>query len=343
MANQFEKNLHQKMFFEFIRKLTSENQSLVDAVSNLLNISIDAAYRRIRCEKLLDFEELIILCNHFKISVDSLLNINDGNDIRCRYTPLDLRDRKNYLTYMQNLSDNIESVSTAPDGALLLAAADIPVFHYVDHKELIFFMLFAWNVSVYGYTAYYDEFVQQWDCNEASQYYEKIFQTYQHCPSTEIWTDYTIDKTLRLLSYHYEMGHFNDKNIPVLLCEQLLNMIDTIHNQTEKGVKGAKETSFKFYVSETDLYSNLALFKKNGTTNCTLRLFTINHFYISDQRFCIETEKWLNAAIQRSTLISGSSEKQRHQFFNGQKQKIFELRGKILKNSKRKRGQVAIS
>ena len=324
------KNEHQKMLFELIRTLAPKNQVLVDIISDLLNISTDAAYRRIRSEKTLDLNETIFLCRHFKISMDALADIaGEHNFIRCQYNSLDLSNKKNYLTYLQNLLDNLEEVRATPDGEMICTAVDVPAFNYLAYKELTYFRLYTWSADVYGFTGSFEEFVQQWDCAEAFDYYAKIVKTYQRCPSTEIWTDYTINMALRFLDYHYEMRHFDHQHTPVVLCEQLLDMTDAIHSRAAKGVKGVHGTPLKFYISETDLNNNFVLFKKNGATNCTIKLFTINHFYISDQRFCVETEKWLNTAIQRATLVSGSSEKQRRQFFDRQRQKITALKDKL--------------
>ena len=56
MENSLKKNNEQVMFFEEIKKSLPPNESLVNAVSEMLNIGIDAAYRRIRGAKPLDFE-----------------------------------------------------------------------------------------------------------------------------------------------------------------------------------------------------------------------------------------------------------------------------------------------
>jgi len=215
------------------------------------------------------------------------------------------------------------------DGELMMTAVDLPVYHYLSYKELTSFRLFAWCNSVYGFTEGYDEFVKHFDYDGISNSCKKVVKSFQNCPSIEIWTDYALDQTLRSLNYHFEMGHFADVNIPIVLCEQLLDMLNTIHNWTVKGLKGPNETPFKFYVSETDLNNNFVLLKKDGVISCSLKLFIINHFRIYDQRFCTEAENWLNTAIQRSTLISGSSEKQRYNFFNQQRQKINTLMEKV--------------
>lgn len=337
MKNQFTKGGYQMMFFDLIRKIVPENHTLVDVVSDLLNVSTDAAYRRIRGVKLLDFEEVLLLCNHFRISLDSFTNITDAKNIQCRYTPIDLSDMKNHLNYLHDLSASIESVRLAHDGEIIFSAVDVPIYHYAAYKELTLFKLFSWNSSVYGFTGNYDEFIKRLEFNEILHSYKKIIKNYQLCPSTEIWADYTIDKILGLLQYHHEMGHFNDEKFPLFLCEQLLDLTGTLHCWTEKNSKGSKNTPFRFYVTDIDMSNTFALFKKNGTINCSLKLFTINHFDIFDQRFCRETEKWLNTAIQRSTLISGSAEKQRHRFFTGQKQKICSLMDKLLSEKDNKK------
>jgi hypothetical protein len=49
----------------------------------------------------------------------------------------------------------------------------------------------------------------------------------------------------------------------------------------------------------------------------------------SDPAFCRETGQWLESLIQRSLLISGTSERDRYMFFNGQRQKVRFLIDKI--------------
>jgi hypothetical protein len=196
---------------------------------------------------------------------------------------------------------------------------------------LTFFKLFSWNCSVYGFTGTFDEFCKKLDAdaNELLSVFDKIVQNYQLCPSTEIWSDYTIDRILGLLLYHYEMRHFDNEKFPLFLCEQLLDLIKMLHQWTDKGGKGLNNTPFKFYVSEIDMSNTFVLSKRSGKKRCSLKLFTTNHFDVLDQRFCKEAENWLNTAIQRSTLISGSSEKKRYEFFDRQRQKICALMEKM--------------
>jgi hypothetical protein len=54
---------------------------MVDEVADLLNISNDSAYRRIRGEKPIALEEMQKLATHFKISLDQFLHLNSDSFI----------------------------------------------------------------------------------------------------------------------------------------------------------------------------------------------------------------------------------------------------------------------
>jgi hypothetical protein len=222
----------------------------------------------------------------------------------------------------------------APDGELTFSAVDIPIVNYSAYKELTLFKLFTWCNSINGFAGNYDDFVKGLDISKLSNCFNKISQNYLMCPTTEIWTDTTIDQMLKLLFHHYEMGHLGNEDFPLLICDQIRELINTFSHWTETGVKGETGTPINFYVSDVDLCNSYVMFRKNGIINCSVKMFTVNYLNTYDQRFCREVENWLNTTIQRSTFFTGAAEKFRHKFFNGQRQKISYLVEKILANAK---------
>ena len=84
MENSSKKNLVQAKFFEMIQQVLPANHTLVNTISELLNVGTEAGYRRIRGTKLLDLEEIIILCKHFGISFDSAVGVT-GKQILCDF------------------------------------------------------------------------------------------------------------------------------------------------------------------------------------------------------------------------------------------------------------------
>ena len=327
------KNQNQNILFDNIQKVLPANRALVDVVSDLLNISTDAAYRRIRGVKSIDFDEAILLCNEFKISLDAFVNAPDVKQIQCGYTPLDINDTHNYVLYLQNLFEDIEKSRISPGGEIFMTAASLPAVYYFRYRELTLFNLFSWSNSVYGFSDNYSEFVNNMESDKLAVYHEKIVKSYHQVPSHEIWTTGTIDRILTLINHHYEVGHFSDENFPLLLCEQLLELLATLQGWMEKGEKGENNVPHKFYVSDIDFDNSFFLFKSANATKFFLKLFTINGLTTTDERFCTEIENWINNTMQRSTLISGSSEKERYKFFNSLKQKIRFLIDKVYQSN----------
>ena len=332
MNNSDKKNQKQLAFFDLIQKTLASNESLVNVVSDLLGVGIDASYRRIRGAKSINFEEAAILSKHFNISMDSLTAVvSDQNSIHCRYLPLNLRDLSNYLVYIKGVSDIVGSLRQQPGSKIILSASDVPFFYLLHYKELTYFKLFSWSKNVYGFLGSYDDFVKQLDYAEIWRYYEQIVRDYQLISSTEVWTSGTIDTYLRLISYHFDTGDFSDSKIPLLLCSQLQDLSNTLKSWTLKGIKEPKETPFNLYISETDLENTFILLKQQKRTACIIKLFTINSLTTYEKKICDEVENWINNTVQRSTLISGASAKERYKFFNVQQQKVDFLIDKISK------------
>ncbi|MDR0206814.1 MAG: hypothetical protein LBI45_06120 [Bacteroidales bacterium] len=321
---------NQTMLFDLIEKeLHHKNLAPVDAVADLLGISYDAAYRRKRGNTPVSLEEAIILCRQFNISLDSIVGVIDTNLIQCRYAPLDLAEPGNYLNFLQVILDSVERIRALPDGEIILSAIDIPQFNILAYKELALFKLFSWS-KVYNYPSNYETFVSEFGDNEViNNIHEKIVNNYLLVPSTEVWADGTMDTVLKLLSYYLEAGHFSDKKLPLIICSQVTDLINTLEIRAGRGAKGQKGMPYKLYVSETEVGNTFLIFKNAKSVNCLVRLYTLNHLSTSDERFCGETESWLRRLIQRSTLISETSIKERNRFFNAQRKKVAALIEKI--------------
>ena len=167
------RNIQEKLFDQ-IDKVKPAHLALVDALSEALELSNNSVYRRLRGETALNIEETAQLCQHFQISMDSLMGVSIKNQIQCNYSPLDLSNLSQYMVYVQNLSANIERVRSISSSEMILSVSDISTFNLLAYKELTFFKLFAWNKNVYGFKDSYEEFVKKLDVDEIVKYYNKI-------------------------------------------------------------------------------------------------------------------------------------------------------------------------
>ena len=65
----------QKTLFEQIRERLPTDASFVHEIAELLSISYDSAYRRIRGEKALDIQDLYILADSYSLSMIHSSNV----------------------------------------------------------------------------------------------------------------------------------------------------------------------------------------------------------------------------------------------------------------------------
>lgn len=316
----------QQRLFEEIKKQLQPNLRLADVIGDLLNISSDSTYRRIRGEKELSFSELETLCSYFHISIDSLFN-QRTDSIPFKYTPLQFSSPKVYENYMERLVMLYQTILKSEKKEFKITAQDIPIFHFLPYTELTFFKVYALYRSLANDSITFEAFIEQLDKEKLQSYYRSIVEAFSQIPSTEIWSNHTIQPIINLLSYYSDLNCFESKETATLLSKQLLNLIVDIEEKTRTGTKIHKglSTSYNFHLSPVDMQNDFILTKGLHDTTTSIKLFTINAIFTTDKTFNEETEKWIDNTKAKSMQLSGISERERFQFFNQLKSKVQKL------------------
>ena len=95
--------------------------------------------------------------------------------------------------------------------------------------------------------------------------------------------------------------------------------------QAPEGIDG----TFRLYCNEVLLGDNTIFVSKDGRTKTFLTYNVINLLVTENSILCGQVESSLRNLTKKSTLISSTSEKERHKFFHTLHQKINDLREKI--------------
>src|SRR5215467_7685344 len=114
----------QQVFFQHIRNNLPAHLSLVDEIAELLNISNDSAYRRIRGEKGISFDELRTLCSHFKISLDQLFFLN-SESIVFSGRNID-QNNVSFELWLQNILRQLEFMNSFDRKEMIYLNKDVP-------------------------------------------------------------------------------------------------------------------------------------------------------------------------------------------------------------------------
>jgi hypothetical protein len=328
----------QTVLMQRIKEMLPPNISFVEELSDLLGISNDSAYRRIRGETALSIEEIALICKKFKISFDSFINSADAGLVTFSYKPLS-NTLESYRIYLENILSDIKKINGFEQKQIIFAAEDIPVFHHFSQPELASFKIFYWAKSILGVPEFEDrKFTPGVISKDLIDTGKKIVDLYNGIPSIEIWSEDTANSTIKQIEYYWESGVFSNKEDCLMILGQLERMIAHIRKQAEQSAKfsidkpaGEFENNYTLYHSDVMIGNNCLLITTGQVKSAYLSYHTFNAMLTTNNAFVSETDGWLKILIKKSIQISGMAEKQRYQFFRKIDEQLKKLREKVEK------------
>ncbi len=323
----------QEQFITRIKTGVPANVSFVDELADLLKLSTDSAYRRIRCETLFNIEEITLICKHFRVSFDPDVQ-HMSNKVTFDYLKLDDK-KENFKLWLQFLAGDVKKIGASPNNQIIYSADDVPVWHHFFDRKLTAFKLFYWLKSILNSPDYSEvnfdaKLIDDSMINSANE----ILKNYNQINSTEIWTEDTINSTLKQVEYFWESGFFLSKADALEICDLLLEELNLVYKKASKSSKLIEpgqdgRDNYKLYKSEVMLGNNSILANIGSTKLAYVSNNTFNMMSTTNAEFVHENELWINNLLRKSTLISGVAEKQRNQFFRVLRDKVELVKQKI--------------
>jgi len=320
----------QKRLFEIIRSKLVDQQRLSETVAKMLGITQNSTYRRIRCEQELTFTEFQTLCRNFGVSMDEIAYYKSNQGALFHYMP-DITDQESYINHVVKMADILNFDSESVGNELICMAQNIPFYHFAKYPELAFFRLFAWNDTLKRRNLSYSQFCSNLDKDKITFTFKQINHAFVHASSKEIWTERTIDTTLRTLEYYFDIGAFDSDDEFMFLLDQLTDLLDTLKYYANDGYK--EKMPFALYLCSVEVENNIMMIRKGNNLSCLVQLHAINRIVTENENICNDTQKWIDSLILKSIKISGSSSfRERHHFFRILEGKVQSLRDKVKKS-----------
>lgn len=335
MVKKVEESAQTKLM-QRLKDALPPNISLVDELADLLQVSNDSAYRRMRGETALSIEEIAAICKHFKLSFDAFLNSDDNGLVTFSYHQLNSHVNS-YKEYLQNISNDLDRFIHFEDKQIIYAAEDIPVFHHFYYPELTAFKIFYWNKAILNSKGFEElTFNKNLVSDELIEIARGVLDRYNKIPSIEIWSDDTANSTVKQIEFYWDAGFFASKEDALLICDQLSQTLERIKKQAELNTKldrdnkpAGDENNYALYHSDVMIGNNCILVNMGGTKATYLSYHTFNVMLTTNANYSNETDLWLKNLIRKSNLISGVAEKQRYQYFKRVEGIMKKLRDKI--------------
>ncbi|EOZ98527.1 hypothetical protein A33Q_1181 [Indibacter alkaliphilus LW1] len=319
----------QVQFFQYLKSLLPPYKSLVDEISDLLDISNDSAYRRIRGEKFIDLDEIKKISQYFNVSLDQLFNLQ--TDAIVFQGKLNKYDNLSFDAWLDDMQAQLEMVNSHKNKHIYFLVKDMPPFYHFYQEELANFKFFFWKKSILHYDnlkgikfSLEEGFTQKYKeaCSKITRLYNKI-------PSTEIWNVEGINTTLRQIDLYTEMGIIQSVDVSKKLYQCMLEIVDHLEKMAEKGKKfginqepSEDSLEFRMFVNEFIIGDNTFMAEVDS-----VRITYLNHSVLyflgsRDPKFNDSMFVSLENLVKKSTMISSIGEKERNQFFNKLRKKI---------------------
>lgn len=323
----------QQIFFNTLKHSLPSNISMVDEIAEVLKIGNDSVYRRIRGETAINIFELKLLCDHFQISLDEVLQLK--NDAVVFRAPGINGEVGSFGEYLKGILGQLKYFNGFKNKQLLYFCKDMTFFHFYLYPEIASFKTFFWIKTIQNHPEYQqksfslEESVFE-DCFAIGQ---EIIREYNQIPCSELWNYESINSSISQIEYYRDAGIFANPSDLSIVVDSLLKTLDHLQLQTEKGFKfmpGSPDVSYKaplrLYVNEVVLGSNTILAELDDTRLSIITYSVLSYLLTRDPRFNDNAFNSFNNLVSRSVLISSTGERERNKFFRSLKEKVRRLK-----------------
>jgi hypothetical protein len=318
----------QRDFFQQIKNSLPAHLSLVDEIAALLNISTDSAYRRIRGEKPILFDEIKTLCAHYIISLDQFFHMETDSFIFKGKLPQ--HSDHFFETWLKDVLKNYSSINSFEKKHIYFLNKDMPFHSFFQVPELAKFKFFLWMRSFMQYEDLKGKkFTLKDDYSMYEQLGTKIARVTNQIPSTEIWNYECINATIRQIEFYRETNIFQSNEEIALLYVRLEELVTHFERQAEIGKKylfgespNGQSADYQLYLNELFLGDNTVIAELENQKYTFLNHSVLHIVSTNDQRFCNYTYDAMKNMIRKSIRISQDGEKVRSRFFHSLLRKI---------------------
>ena len=306
----------QDVFFQRLKELLPPKIGLAEELSEILNVSIDSVYRRIRGETEISLNEIFKISKHYNFSIDEIFG-TQSNSVTFTYTKL-TDNADNFEKYLNRLIDHLKAIRQFDNKKLFYVAEEVPLFYSFYTKKLTAFKLFYWQRSVLNIDIYQNQKFH-WNLipEKLIELAHNSFKEYLNVPSSEVWTDETILTGVRQIGYYFESGLIDKTMALELMADyrEMAEMLNKNAGNARKNISDKNETYFMYH-SEIVLGTNCIYIVMGDARFSYISFNTMNSLSTTNSAFCEETDHWVRNLEKKSTLISGVGEKQRYKFFS---------------------------
>lgn len=306
-----------------IVKLIPPHIKPVDYISDFLDISKEAAYRRLSGKMSFDFEELIDLAEKLGFSLDELVAQKDDNTKIVIDLKIESDPEKVFLEKFERYKQDVDNRLLDENSSAMMAFNFLPSESCVHYENLFKFAYYVWfNWKDKGLPK--PKFSEIEISPKLEDLRKYIDAKVKKIPKNTLILDANVFLgPLKLVHYFYNLGLIED-NEKKVIKEDFRRMIDAIEKMVRTDYLNL-DTRNIFYLSNFNIGANNGYYLWNGNASSSFSLSYFNRIIISKPEVCEAHKEWFLSLKKYSTLITGSNEIAQAEYFKKQREYVNQL------------------
>lgn len=308
---------------EAIRLNLTQENTILNALIDMLHISKEAAYRRLRGDVQFTLDETILIADTLHLSLDQILRPITNQELVFELKPQRFYfEEESFPEYkpLEEFLYSLKKVAKEPESEFAITSNTFTLF-----PGHLFYQIFKYSTFKYMY--------ENDNIQELKPYKDIIVpQSFYKLNSDVILATMNIKETSyifysRLLDdFIGELKHFMDMQLMTredveLIKTDLSKFVDLLDKLT---LNGCFDTGNKvnIYISNVRFDTSYSYMVSNNYTLSMIGAFSINHLTSFSEASLIKIKERIHALKRVSDFISGSGEMKRISFINEQRRII---------------------
>lgn len=306
-----------------LQKASTEERSPAQILIDVLHLSKESVYRRLRSDVKFTLDEVAKLSLALNFSLDLII----GNTT-LEKSVFDLS--KNTLTsddyfnnVMRKLDDYVgfaREMENDPTSKAMFALNCLPYTFYLGCDNVSRFKHYKWLYQC----ASTDTDLSYADIRLSNELIEKQ-QAYVAQTKKVAHTIYILDRNV-FASMKYDIEYFHNLNLITnddvkTLKKELLEMLGRLETIAKNG-KFETGKDVAIYISSVDIEASYTLYEHSSNAYSHLRIYGMSGVDTHSEMTSRKQKEWIESHKRYSTVISKSGEMHRIQYFNAQRKAI---------------------
>ena len=305
-------------------------------MAELYGVSQDSVYRRMRGEKVMTLEEILLLYDTYDFSLEEVLSSSKARLV-FSFQPIS-ENGFDFIDYLEYINTMLERIAACDHKMLYYLANDVPLFQMLNTPAIASFNLFFWQKTILGFDQYKDKkFKLGIKDDRVNRISREIQDAYFRIPTVEIYSQQTIDTTLRQIEFYLKSGLFEFMETALVLCDEFLKLIRHIKSQGEHGRKfrlsdtetALMDVDYQVFFNEV-LYSDTTiLVESDGDKMTYMTNNGLNVLRTDSVEYYDHSMNSFNILQRKSIGVSGGNDRERDRIFRIFEQQILRFKDKL--------------